>query len=345
MKIAIIGAGTCGLYLAWKLAKKGEKTVVFEKRKKIGKETCSGLFSERILDLIPESKKLIQNKIDSALIHLPKKTLKIKFSRKFLVMNHYELDNLIADLAEKSGSKIFLNHNITEGCFNSLQKDFEKIIGCDGANSVTRKFLKQKEPHFRLGIQGFFKEKEFTDSQVKEKTVTGKISDNSVETWATESGFIWKIPRIKNLEYGIIEEPVVAKKIFNEFLNKNKIPLDGINSAFIPQGLTIPSSSLITLCGDSSGLTKPWSGGGVVWQLTAANLLLQNFPDFLKYKKAVEKFFSAKIIFSKTITRLFYFLGFKAPWLLKKEFKIESDFLIKNPLKVTKLKEIEKKLL
>jgi len=27
-------------------------------------------------------------------------------------------------------------------------------------------------------------------------------------------------------------------------------------------------------------------------------------------------------------TRLVYFLGFKTPWLLPKEFKIEGDFLI-----------------
>jgi len=47
MKVAIVGGGTSGLYLAWKLSQKGEEVVVFEKKKKIGKEVCSGLFSER----------------------------------------------------------------------------------------------------------------------------------------------------------------------------------------------------------------------------------------------------------------------------------------------------------
>ena len=83
MKIAIIGAGITGLYLAWKLAEKGEEVVVFEKKEKIGKEVCSGLFSERILKFVPESRNLIKNQIEYTLIYFPKKTLKIRFSKPF----------------------------------------------------------------------------------------------------------------------------------------------------------------------------------------------------------------------------------------------------------------------
>ncbi len=64
MKIAIIGAGTCGLYLGWKLAEKKHKVTIFEKKKEIGQEVCSGLFSQRILKFLPQSRKLIQNRIN-----------------------------------------------------------------------------------------------------------------------------------------------------------------------------------------------------------------------------------------------------------------------------------------
>lgn len=96
----------------------------------------------------------------------------------------------------------------------------------------------------------------------------------------------------------------------------------------VPQGFLIPSNPKITLCGDAVGLTKPWSGGGVVWGLIAAEILLKNFPDFLKYKKEMKKFFLPKILFSKIATRLVYFLGFNFSWILPKNVKIESDFLI-----------------
>ncbi|MDD5145311.1 MAG: FAD-dependent monooxygenase [Candidatus Pacebacteria bacterium] len=307
MKVAIIGAGICGLYLAKHLSEKGNEVFVFERRKEIGKESCSGLFSERILEFIPESKNLIQNKIDFVLIHFPKKTLTVKFSKKFFVMNHSSLDKLAAELAQKAGAKIMLGQQIESSVIN-----FDKILGCDGALSHVRRILKLKDPDFRLGIQGFSAEEDFS---------------NFVETWATKSGFIWKIPRGRETEYGIIEAPKEAKNIFDNFLKSKNLNLKRMNSAIIPQGLMIPKNKKITLCGDSAGLTKPWSGGGVVWGIILANLLLKNFPNFLKYQEEAKNFFLPKIFFSKFSAKTLYFLGFNFPWILPKKYKIDGDFI------------------
>ena len=307
-KAAIIGGGICGLYLAQKLSQQGNRVTVFEKNQKIGKKACSGLFSERILELIPESRKLVKNEIKSVLIHFPKRTIKIDFSRKFLLMSHYELDNLAADLAKKAGAEIILNSDV-----NFLPKGFSVIIGCDGPNSFVRRTLGLKNPDFRLAIQGFVPEKDSSDF---------------VETWPVDSGFIWKIPRVKETEYGIIADPKQAKSLLNKFLIENKIKLEKEEAGLVPQGFIIPFHPSITLCGDAAGLTKPWSGGGVVWGLLAAQTLLKNFPDTLKYRKELKSFFVPRIMISKIAVKLVYFLGFKVPWILPENLKIEGDFLI-----------------
>jgi len=266
------------------------------------------LFSERILDFIPESQKLIQNQIEYCLIHFPKRTLKIKFSRKFLAMGRFELDNLVATLAQRAGAKVILKSQI-----NSPPEGFDKIIGCDGQNSIIRKSLGLPNPTYRLAIQGFIPKSDYS---------------NFVETWPVQQGFIWKIPRGKETEYGIISNPKGAKLLLEDFLKKNNLKLGKLEAGIVPQGLIIPKNPKITLCGDAVGLTKPWSGGGVVWSLIVANILLKNFPDFIKYQKEIKKIFLPKIIFSKIAIKLVYFLGFEMPWILPSELKIEGDFLI-----------------
>ena len=315
-KIAIIGAGTCGLYLSWKLAEKGYEVVVFEKKSFIGKQVCSGLFSKRILEYIPESKNLIQNKIDFTNIHFPKKTIKVSFSKKFLVMSHFELDNLIANSARKAGAQIFLNTYIDSASkkFKSIIKNYDRIIGCDGYDSCVRKYLKLKNPKYFLGIQGFVKKKDCS---------------NFVETWALkQGGFIWKIPRGEEQEYGIMSKIDKSAKIFNDFLKQKDIKLENMGSAMISQGFSIPHNDKITVCGESAGIVKPWSGGGVIWGIKNCEILLKSFPNFISYRKAMKKSFKNKIFFAKNITKIVYFLGFNMPYIMPKKYTIEGDNLL-----------------
>ncbi len=318
MKVAIVGAGTCGLYLAIKLSKMGHQVTVFEKNEKISNKICSGLFSKRILDFIPESKNLIQGEIKFVFIRFPKKNVMVEFSKPLFLMSHSELDKLLADLALANNVKIILNHKVSKisDDFNFLPKieneEFDRIIGCDGAESFVRKHLKEKDPYLRLGIHGF----------------TDKIpSKNFLTTFPCKNGFLWEIPQKSKVEYGIIADINMAYKIFTNFLKKNKIIIKNVKARIIPQGIVIPKNKKITLCGDAAGLTKPWSGGGVIWALTAANILLKTFPNFEDYRRKTKKFFKIKILISKIAIKIVYFLGFKIPWLLPKKNKIESDFL------------------
>ncbi|MBS3065302.1 MAG: NAD(P)-binding protein [DPANN group archaeon] len=264
MKIAVVGCGITGAYLGWKLAEKGNSVTIFEKRNKIGKEVCSGLISERLWNFIPKNEKLIKNKVNYCRVNFPNKTVTLKFKIPFVVLSHAEMDNYVADLAKKSGANISLNAEIKE-----IPKEFDKVIGTGGALDTIRKNLKLKEPKNYLGLLCYVNEKDHSDV---------------VDAWPIGDGFCWRIPRGENIEYGIMANPKLARMQFDKFAQQQNFKIENLKAALIPQGLIIPKNKDVTICGgDATGLTKPWSGGGVIWTLTSANILLNAFPNFNSY--------------------------------------------------------------
>ena len=332
MKIAIVGAGVCGLYLAKNLAQRGNEVFVFEKKKTIGKQCCSGLFSARLFDFFPEARQLETNQIGSCIINFPKRTIRIKFRPRFSVIGHAQLDLLAGALATRAGANIRTNQNIDFAKLDELSAGYDRVIGADGALSPTRNYLtfkkgrtllkKGSDPFglpFQLGIQGFEQKRDNSDF---------------VETWATKNGFLWKIPRGENVEWGIMEKPDLAPKLFNEFIARKNIKLTELRCAIIPQGLVLPKNEKITLCGDASGLTKPWSGGGVIWNLTQAGILLKNFPDFLQYRKDATRFFNLRIMAGKAAKFCAYTAGFHFPWIIPQNINLDGDYLLKFNRKI-----------
>lgn len=328
MKVAIVGAGIIGTYLAWRLAKKGLEVSVFEQKDEIGGKVCSGLISRRLWHFFPENKDLALNEIKSANVHFPKKDIEIKFSPHMLVLDRKGLEHYAAKLAKETGAKLFLGMKVANVLHVKGKKpqvvlernnkkaflEFDYIIGCDGANSIVRKSLRLKEQKMRLGILAFGKGKK------------NQMHD-AVEVFPTKNGFDWIIPRNSGeAEYGALENPAEAKRIFEQFCKKQKIKPEKVLAAAVPEGLAVSSHSRIALCGDAAGLTKSWSGGGVIWGLTAAHMLARDFPNLGKYESQMKRFFGPRMLFSRIGLKLAVFIGFHIPSILPKKIRIDSDW-------------------
>jgi len=320
MRVGIIGCSINGAYLAYRLARDGHDVTIFESKSGAGGKPCSGLVSERIWDFIPRNDALIENRIEAAVIRFPRKKIRVEFSHQMLALDRPELDKYAARLAEGAGVKVKFSHKavkiislgrskphaVIENGGRTTVQEFDRIIGCDGANSLVRKYAGAAEPSFRIGMY---------------TTKKAKGNGSTVNVTPTRNGFKWKIPRGGTVETGIVESPEAARKAFR------RPKAAKIFSAIIPEGLSLSKDKRFALCGDAAGLTKPWSGGGIIWGMTAADLLADCKLNVEKYNRALERHFGPKIFFSRLASKAVYFAGNIVPFLLPKKSHMDSDWL------------------
>ena len=131
------------------------------------------------------------------------------------------------------------------------------------------------------------------------------------------------------MEYGALGDLNATKKDLERRFGMNQ----KIFAALIPQpsfslggGLVIPNNENVTLCGDAMGLTKPWSGGGIIWGLYAADILIKTFPDFREYKREIQRFFRLKTMKGIISNKAVHALGRYFPYIIPSRIKYDNDF-------------------
>ena len=318
LKVAVVGGGVMGLYISWKLAEMGHEVSLFDRKKEdtIGKKCCSALVSERIKQFIPITEECIENIISACVINFPKGKVKLNFKPKHLALNRERLINVLLDLNKEAGTRIILGQEIRK-----VPQGFDRIIGCDGAFSIIRRSLNLPDPEIKNGAQAY--SLAISNSHITETFTAPDIF-----------GFCWRIPKGNKIEYGALGNQTEVKRKIDKILEIKGVERDSLSAAVVPcpkfplfdAGLIFPKEKNITLCGDAMGLTKPWSGGGIIWGLYAANILVKTFPDFKKYKKETVKFFWFKILKGQISNYLVQTIGKRLTNLIPKEMTYDNDF-------------------
>ncbi|MGB9986675.1 geranylgeranyl reductase family protein [Salarchaeum japonicum] len=281
---AVVGVGPPGARFARRAAEEGYDVVAFE-RGEIGKPlACSGHVSLDVWEYVPESarEELFQNDIYGARFHTGgARSESHEFYTETPISNavdRVQLDKTLAEAAGDAGADVRDGHTVTavteraghveltvngpDGVFTT---EARMVAGCDGPRSRVRDELGLPEPEeFLHGVLAFDPEPDDQDFVDVHLTVPGF--------------FAWRIPRGPGgVEYGLAAAPSADGDVatrFDDLVEDYGVAerIEHRCSGLIPVG---PPDSVTStrgfLVGDAAGMTKPFTGGGILYGMTAAD--------------------------------------------------------------------------
>jgi geranylgeranyl reductase family protein len=276
----VVGAGPAGARFARRAAEGGADVVVFEQGE-VGKPlACSGHVSTDIWEFVPDDARdrLLQNEVRGARFHTGGADSEAhQFYRDrpvSQVIDRVGLDRELADLAAQAGADVRENHTVV-----GLQerRDYVEVqvrgpdgiethrgrmvAGCDGPKSRVRQEVGLPDPEELLhGVLGFDDAPDHDDFVDVHLTVP--------------QFFAWRIPRGEaGVEYGLAAAPGEdVRDRFEELTAEYGVETDRRCSGLIPIGPPERvHSGRVFLLGDAAGQNKPFTGGGILYGMTAAD--------------------------------------------------------------------------
>ena len=276
----VVGAGPPGSRFARRAAEQGHDVLVFEGGVVGTPLACSGHVSTDIWGFVPEEARdhLWQNDIYGARFHTGgPDSESYQFYKDSVVSNvidRVELDRTLAECAREAGAEIREHHTVVS---LTERRDYVEVevsgpdglethrgrmvAGCDGPKSRVRQETGLPDPDELLhGVLGFDPEpdhQEFVDVHL-----------------TVPRFFAWRIPRGEaGVEYGLAMPPGNdVRECFEEFTAGYGVETENRCSGLIPIGppATV-TSGRVFLIGDAAGHNKPFTGGGILYGMTAAD--------------------------------------------------------------------------
>ena len=295
MNVLIAGGGPAGSLSAIHIGKE-HSVILAEEHFSAGFPVqCAGLISEdcykRLRDFV--SSRCYLNDIKGAFFFSPDgKYLEMVGRSKAVVIERKVLDSELlkkaAEYAEVRLKTVFKGVENNKALLHSpdgiYSLDYDVLIGADGASSVVARAFGFKRPEFFSALQ-FECEFEALDPSMVELYFGQMYSDSffgyavPVDEKTARVGVVSREAPLDCLNNIIEKHPSVKERI-----KKRKII--ELNAGVIPIGLVDFVKDNVALIGDSAGMVKPYTGGGLYYHLVAAEILGMTFPDLNAYRKA-----------------------------------------------------------
>ncbi|WP_144905125.1 geranylgeranyl reductase family protein [Halobellus captivus] len=286
---AVVGVGPAGARFARRAAEAGYDVVAFEQGTVGTPLACSGHVSTDIWGFVPDEAKprLLQNRVYGARFHVggPDSAAYPFYKREEIsnVIDRVELDRTLAACAREAGADVRERHTVVDvderhdGVELTVSNAGETetvmakmVAGCDGPTSRVRRQCGLPEPEEIIhGVLAFDPDPDDGDF---------------VDVHLTAPRFFaWRIPRGEaGVEYGLAAPPGRSvNELFGELTEAYDVETEHFCSGAIPIG---PPERVhgrrVFLLGDAAAQTKPFTGGGILYGMTAADCAAETVdPD------------------------------------------------------------------
>ncbi len=277
----VAGVGPAGARFARQAAAAGHDVLALEKGEVGQPLACSGHVSTDIWDYVPDSAKadLLQNRVYGANFHIGGPESRgyrfYKHEEVSNVIDRVGLDRTLAESAKAAGADVREGHTVTAvrertshvevtARVDNEEKTFtaRMVAGADGPVSKVREQVGIPEPRELLhGVLAFDDQADYSDH---------------VDVHLTAPRFFaWRIPRgDAGVEYGLAAPPgATVSELFEQLTDAYGVETDRFCSGGIPIG---PPDRVTTdrvfLLGDAAAQTKPFTGGGILYGMSAADI-------------------------------------------------------------------------
>ncbi|MFC6787385.1 geranylgeranyl reductase family protein [Halobaculum halobium] len=277
----VVGVGPAGARFARRAAEARYDVLALEKGTVGEPLACSGHVSTDVWEYVPDEAKerLHQNRVYGADFHVggPDSPSRRFYKREEIsnVIDRVELDRTLAESAREAGADVREGHTVTSveeragyvevtASVGGDEVTFEArmVAGADGPVSRVRRQLDLPEPDETLhGVLAFSDETDHGDY---------------VDVHLTAPRFFaWRIPRgDAGVEYGLAAPPGhEVNELFDRLTTEYNVETDRFCSGAIPIGP--PERTVATrgfLLGDAAAQTKPFTGGGILYGMRAADV-------------------------------------------------------------------------
>ncbi|MDI9642522.1 MAG: NAD(P)/FAD-dependent oxidoreductase [Archaeoglobales archaeon] len=303
--ILIVGGGPAGSLSAMLLGKNYEVLLVEEHQSAGFPVQCAGLISDKCFESYKKYckiEKALENKIKGAFFFSPSGNFFPAFGDAYVIERKI-LDEILFEKASNFAEisiKSKLKFKDKKPILNGKEVSVEYIIGADGVNSEVARAYEFERPPIMTAIQI--------------ETRFEAIDQNFVEIYlgkAYSDFFAYAIPLGDTARIGVIAKEN-AKQYLQNLIEKHpsvskrvKGSIIELNSGMIPLKLVDFVKQNVALLGDSAGMVKPHTGGGLYYLLVAAEKLAKNFPNLNAYRKDFMKELGREIKLGERMRRVY----------------------------------------